>query len=285
MKIGVTGATGKLGRLVVKGLLEKVAPEDIVAIVRNQANVADLAAQGVTVRVASYDDKPALETALAGVDRLLLISGSEVGRRIPQHKNVIDAAESAGVKHVVYTSAPQATTSALILAPEHKATEEYLTASGLDYTILRNCWYTENYVRTAEAAKQTGAIVAAVGDGRVASATRADYAAAAAAVLLGKGHEGKVYELSGDYAWNFNELAAAVSEIIGRPVVYEPVDGPTLIERMTAAGVERPGAEFSAALDANIAAGMLSCVTGELSALIGRPTTPLKEGLRAALGG
>jgi len=283
MKLAVTGATGHLGRLVVEGLLERTAPQNVVAVVRDAAKVAGLAARGVTVRVAPYDDRPALEAALAGVDRLLLISGSEVGRRIPQHRNVIDAAKAAGVKHVVYTSAPKATTSELILAPEHKATEEYLAGSGLTYTVLRNCWYTENYVRTVETAKQTGAIVAAVGDGRVASASRADYAAAAVAVLLGEGHENKVYELSGDYAWDFNELAAAASEIIGNPVVYKPVDGQTLIDALTAAGVERPGAEFAAALDANIAAGLLSGVTGELSALIGRPTTPLEEGLRAAI--
>lgn len=284
MRYGVTGATGLLGRLVIEGLLETQAPGNIIAIVRDETKAADLAERGVRVRVASYDDRPALDAALSGIDKLLLISGNEVGKRIPQHKNVIDAAKSAGVKHVVYTSAPKATTSELVLAPEHKATEEYLAGSGLTYTILRNCWYTENYVRTVEMAGQTGVIVAAVGDGRVASATRADFAAAAVAVLLGEGHENKVYELSGDYAWDFNELAAAASEIIGRPVVYEPVDGPTLIERMTAVGAERPGAEFAAALDANIAAGLLSEVTGELSALIGRPTTPLKEGLKAALG-
>lgn len=284
MRYGVTGANGLLGRLVIEGLLETQAPGNIIAIVRDETKAADLAERGVRVRVASYDDRPALDAALSGIDKLLLISGNEVGKRIPQHKNVIDAAKSAGVKHVVYTSAPKATTSELVLAPEHKATEEYLAGSGLTYTILRNCWYTENYVRTVEMAGQTGVIVAAVGDGRVASATRADFAAAAVAVLLGEGHENKVYELSGDYAWDFNELAAAASEIIGRPVVYEPVDGPTLIERMTAVGAERPGAEFAAALDANIAAGLLSEVTGELSALIGRPTTPLKEGLKAALG-
>ena len=284
MRYGVTGATGLLGRLVIEGLLETQAPGNIIAIVRDETKAADLAERGVRVRVASYDDRPALDAALSGIDKLLLISGNEVGKRIPQHKNVIDAAKSVGVKHVVYTSAPKATTSELVLAPEHKATEEYLAGSGLTYTILRNCWYTENYVRTVEMAGQTGVIVAAVGDGRVASATRADFAAAAVAVLLGEGHENKVYELSGDYAWDFNELAAAASEIIGKPVVYEPVDGPTLIDRMTAAGAERPGAEFAAALDANIAAGLLSEVTGELSALIGRPTTPLKEGLKAALG-
>ncbi len=283
MKLAVTGATGQLGRLVVGGLLERTAPQNVVAVVRDAAKAADLAARGVTVRVAPYDDGPAFEAALSGADRVLLISGSEVGKRIPQHRNVIDAARAAGVKHLAYTSAPQATTSALILAPEHKATEEYLAGSGLAYTILRNCWYTENYVRTVETAKQTGTIVAAVGEGRVASATRADYAATAVAVLLGEGHEGKVYELSGDYAWDYYELAAVASKIIGSPVSYQPVDGQTLIEILTGSGMERPAAEFVAALDGDIAAGLLSGVTGELSALIGRPTTPLEEGLRAAL--
>lgn len=284
MRYGVTGATGQLGRLVVQGLLETQAPGDIVAIVRDETKAADLAERGVRVRVASYDDRPALDAALAGVDKLLLISSAEVGRRIPQHQNVIEAAKSAGVKHLIYTSAPKATTSALILAPEHKATEECLAGSGLTYTVLRNNWYTENYVRTVQTAKETRTIVAAVGDGRVASATRADYAAAAVAVLLGEGHENKVYELAGDHAWDYNELAEAVSEIVGKPVEYKPVDGQTLIDTMMAAGGERPGAEFAAALDANIAAGLLSETTGDLSALLGRPTTSLKEGLRAAVG-
>jgi NAD(P)H dehydrogenase (quinone) len=230
--------------------------------VRDPEKAADLAARGVRVRVAAYDDPPALEAALSGADKLLLISGNEVDRRIPQHKNVIDAARSAGVKHLVYTSAPKATTSSLVLTPEHKATEEYLAASGLPYTVLRNGWYTENYVRTAETARQTGTIVAAVGDGRVASASRADYAAAAAAALLGEGQEGKVYELSGDYAWDFNELAAALTELLGKPITYQPVDGAALIEILASAGVPRPGAEFAAALDANIAAGLLAETSG-----------------------
>ncbi len=145
----------------------------------------------------------------------MFISGSEVGKRIAQHRNVIDAAVSAGVKHVVYTSAPKATTTALVLAPEHKATEEYLAGSGLNYTIVRNNWYTENYVPLIKTARETGTVAAAAGKGRVASATRADYAAGAVAVLSGKGHEGKVYEFSGDYAWDYGELSA----LIGRPTV------------------------------------------------------------------
>ncbi len=283
MKIAVTGATGRLGRLVIQDLLEKLPAEDIVAVVRNEAKAVDLAGAGVQVRVADYDDQAALHKALAGVDRLLLISSSEVGRRFPQHKNVIDAAKDDGVKQVVYTSAPNATTSALILAPEHKATEEYLAASGLTYTILRHGWYTENYAQTIETAKQTGKVVAAAGQGRVASATRADYAAGAAAVLLGEGHEDKVYECSGDYAWDYDELAGAISDIIGKPVVYEPVNVPTMMGILKGAGVDEGTAGFITALDANTAEGLLAGCTGELSRLIGRPTTPLKEGLKIAM--
>jgi NAD(P)H dehydrogenase (quinone) len=283
MKVAVTGANGKLGRLVIQGLLETLPPEDIVAVVRNEARAADLAALGLSVRLASYEDVPALEAAFAGVDKVLLVSSNEVGKRIQQHQNAINAARSAGVKHLVYTSAPKATTSKLILAPEHKATEEHLASSGLDHTVLRNGWYTENFLQLVETAKQTGTIVAAAGEGRVASASRADYAAGAVAVLLGEGHEGRIYEFSGDYAWNYNELAATVGEIIGKPVTYRPVDGPTLMNILAGAGLEKPTAEFVATLDENTAAGLLAETSGELSALIGRPTTPLKEGLKAAL--
>lgn len=284
MKIAVTGATGHLGRLVIQDLLEEQPAGSIVAVVRDEAKASDLAEKGVEVRVATYDDPAALLSAFDGVDRLLLISGSEVGRRVEQHHNVIDAAKAAGVKHVIYTSAPKATTSELVLAPEHKATEEYLVESALTYTILRNGWYTENYEQQIDIARETGVIVAAAGEGRVASASRSDYAAGAAAVLLGEGHEGKVYEFSGDYAWDFNELADAIADIIGKPVAYQSVDGPILIGILKNAGLDEDTAAFTAALDGNIAAGALSETTGELSALIGRPTTPLKEGLANVVG-
>jgi len=279
MKIAVTGATGQLGRLVVQELLQSQPAGDIVAIVRDAGKAAGLAAQGVQVRVAAYDDPAALVEALAGVDRLLLISGSEVGRRIQQHQNVIDAAKVAGVRHVVYTSAPKATTTTLVLAPEHKATEEYLVNSGLTYTILRINWYTENYLQQLDVVRQTSSLVAAVGQGRIASATRADFAAGVAAVLAGTGHEDKVYELGGDYAWNFDELAAAMSEVIGKPVTYQPVDAVTLVEILKGAGLDEGTAGFVAALDGSIAQGVLAETTGDLSKLIGRPTTGLVEGL------
>jgi NAD(P)H dehydrogenase (quinone) len=234
------------------------------------------------VRVAPYENIDALKSAFTGVDKALLISSSEVGKRFRQHSNVIDAAKSAGVKHLVYTSAPGADTSELILAPEHKATESYLLQSALPYTIVRNNWYTENYVNQIETAWNTGVITAAAGEGRVASASRADYAAGAVEVLLGQGHEGKIYEFAGDYAWNYHELATAIARIIGKPVTYIPVDAATLRGVLMASGMDEGTAEFIAALDGNIAAGLLSGANGILSGLIGRPTTPLFEGLSAA---
>jgi NAD(P)H dehydrogenase (quinone) len=277
MKIGVTGASGQLGHLVVQELLKRCEAADIVALVRDPAKAADLAALGVEVRPADYDDRASLDAAVAGLDKLLLISSSEVGRRFPQHKNVIDAAQAQGVKQLVYTSAPKATTSALILAPEHKATEEYLAAAGVPYVVLRNNWYTENYAQSVRSAKETGVLVAAAGQGRVASASRADYAEGAAVVLTGEGHEGKVYEFSGDRAWDYRELAAAIAEATGTACSYKPVEPKELAAAMTAAGLDEGTAGFVAALDANIADGELGEATPDLSTLIGRPTTPLKE--------
>lgn len=284
MTVAVTGATGKLGALVVRELLRTTDPGTIVAVVREPARAADLAALGVRVRPATYADPQALREAFAGVDDLLFISSSEAGQRVDQHRNVIDAALAAEVGRVVYTSAPRATTSTLVLAPEHKFTEEYLTASGLPFTILRNNWYTENYLGQIETARQTGTLVAAAGDGRVASASRADFAAAAAVVLTQPGHEGRVYELGGDHAWDFTELAAALCAIIGAPVAYRSVDRPTLVGILQQAGLDAGTAGFVAQLDDDIAQGALAEVTGELSKLIGRPTTPLLDGLRHAAG-
>jgi len=283
MKIAVTGATGQLGQLVVNGLLEKGTSIKVIAVVRDEKKALPLVKRGAEVRVAHYGDPAALKAAFSGVDRLLLISSSEVGQRIEQHKNVINAAKAAGVKHIVYTSAPRATTTTLIIAPEHKATEENILQSGMEYTILRNNWYTENYKDQVETASKTGTIVSAAGAGRVASATRADFAAGAVAVLLGTGHEGKIYELGGDYAWDYNELAETIGEIIGKPVVYKAVDAGTLIDILKSAGLDEGVAGFIAALDGNIAEGALSEVTGELSRLIGRPTTSLRKGLKHAV--
>jgi NAD(P)H dehydrogenase (quinone) len=284
MSVVVTGATGHLGRLVVENLLDSGVPADqVVAVGRRTDVVADLRERGVQVRRADLADRGSLDEAFRGADAVLLVSGTEVGRRVAQHANAIDAAKAAGVGRIVYTSAPHADTSALVLAPEHKATEELIRSSGLPFTILRNNWYTENYLGDLEQARTTGEIVASVGDGRVASASRADYAAAAAVVLTGTGHDGAVYELSGDTAWDFADLAAAFSEIIGREVVYRSVTPAERLAGLQAAGLAEGTAQFVVALDGNIRDGLLAQATGELARLIGRPTTTLADGLRAAL--
>lgn len=282
MKIAVTGATGHLGGLVVRGLLKKGAAHTIIALARNAQKAQPLADLGAEVRVADYGNPAALEAALAGVDRLLLVSSSEVGQRTAQHKNVIDAAKQAGVKHIVYTSVAKAATSPLILAPEHKATEELIVESGLPHTFLRNNFYTDVFAAHIDTARQSGSIIGAAGNGRVASATRADLAEAAVAVLLGSGHEGKTYELTGDRAWNYAELAATIGEILGQPVSYNDLDGDTYVDILRSFGMDGDTAGFYAAIDGNIAAGALDQVSGDLAALIGRPPTPLKQGLEDA---
>lgn len=278
----ITGATGQLGRLVMDTLLKTVPASDLVAIVRDADKALDLAALGVAVRVAPYESAADLTVALDGIDQLLLISGSELGRRVAQHRNVIEAAVQAGVGSVVYTSAPHADTTDLILAPEHLATEEALIASGLSYTILRNNWYTENYLGSVQRAAATGELVGSAGEGRVASASLVDFAEAAAVVLTSDGHQGAVYELGGDVAWTMADLSAAISEVTGRAVSYRNLAREEHIAALVAAGLPDGTASFLATLDASIAAGALSGPTGELSRFIGRPTTPLVHGLRAA---
>ena len=279
MTILVTGATGNLGRLVIASLLERGAdPQSIIAGARDVAKAEDL---GVRVARLDYTDPSSVASALEGVDSVLLISGSEVGQRVAQHQAVIDAARSAGVTKFVYTSAPKATTSDLVLAPEHKATEELITASGLPAVILRNNWYTENYAADLARAAETGVLASGAGDGRVASASRKDFAEAAAVVLLEDGHIGQVYELGGDVAWDYTELAAAIAEVSGRDVTYQPLTADEQLAGLQAAGLDEGTAGFVVALDAGIASGALSESDGTLARLIGGPTTPLVEGLRA----
>jgi NAD(P)H dehydrogenase (quinone) len=279
--IAVTAATGQLGRLVVESLRERGA--DVVAVVRDPAKAAGALGSDVEVRTASYDDRAALEAAFAGVDTVVLVSGNEVGRRVQQHTNAVGAAKAAGVTRVVYTSAPHADTTTLALAPEHKATEEVIAGSGLAWTFLRNNWYHENYVAQVGRAAESGVLLGSAHDGRTASAARRDYAEAAAVVAIGEGHENRVYELSGDQAWTMPELAAAMSEVTGRPVEYRDLSTAEHVAALTAAGLDEGTAGFVAALDANTAEGCLADTTGDLRRLIGRPTTPLVEGLRAAV--
>lgn len=286
MTIVVTGATGHLGHLIVESLLNRGVPADqIVAVGRKVDKAADLADRGVRVAAADYEDAASLDAALAGADTLVLVSSSEVGKRASQHVAAIDAAKRAGVARVIYTSAPAARTSELILAPEHKATEEHLEQSGLAHTVLRNGWYNENYVGSAAQAVASGTLAASVGDGKVASAARADYAEAAAVVATTDGHGGKVYELSGDNAWDFAELAATVASIAGIPVTYASLSPEEHHAALTGAGLDEGTAGFVVALDGNIRDGLLSVTSGDLSRLIARPTTPIETTLAQALKG
>jgi NAD(P)H dehydrogenase (quinone) len=283
MTIVVTGATGHLGRLTVDSLLERGVPAaDIRAVGRSAERLAPLAARGVQTAVIDFEEPETLHAAFAGAHALLLVSGSEVGQRIPQHRNAIEAAARAGVGRIVYTSAPRATDTDLILAPEHAETERLLAASGLPVTVLRNNWYTENYTGQVDIAAATGELVGSAGDGRVASASRKDYAEAAAVVLSTDGHEGAVYELGGDVAWTFDDLAATVGELLGRSVSYRSVTPEEHTAALRDAGLDEGTANFVVALDGNIRDGALGEVTGTLSALIGRPTTPLAAGLEEA---
>jgi NAD(P)H dehydrogenase (quinone) len=284
MSIVVTGATGHLGRLVVEHLLADGVPADqVVATGRRTERLADLAERGVRVATADFAQPETLAAAFEGAEVVLLVSGSEVGQRVEQHRAAIEAAKGAGVRRVVYTSAPQADTTPLVLAPEHKATEEILRASGVTFTILRNGWYTENYLGDVQQARETGVITGAYGDGRVASAARDDFAAAAAVVLRTEGHDDTVYELSGDQAWGFDDLAAAASEVLGREVTYRPVSSEQRRADLAAAGLDEGTVGFVVALEENTRDGLLAATPGDLSRLTGRPTTPLVEALGAAL--
>ncbi|MFI2763344.1 SDR family oxidoreductase [Streptomyces echinatus] len=284
MSIVVTGATGHLGRHVVEQLLEKVPAEQITAVVRDRAKAADFADRGVRLAVADYNAPETFEGLFAAGDKVLLISGNEFDKgRVRQHTVVIDAAKAAGVALLAYTSAPGSLTAAL--ADDHRATEEVLLASGLPYSLLRNAWYHENYTENLAPVLEHGAVVQAAGDGRVSSASRADYAAAAVAVLTGEGHENTTYELGGDEAWGFAEYAAELSRQTGREIVYRPVTTDALAGILTGAGLPAPLAAVLAGVDASIEKGELAVSSGDLSRLIGRPTTPLAEAVTVALKG
>ncbi|MEU9098128.1 SDR family oxidoreductase [Streptomyces sp. NPDC048361] len=283
MSIVITGATGALGTLVVEELLARVPASEIVAVVRDKAKAAGLAERGVELRVADYSEPATLADAFRSGDRVLLISGSEVGRRVPQHTAAIEAAKTAGVAQLAYTGILGGPEADFALADEHKATERLILASGLPYTFLRNGWYTENYTANLAPVLAHGAVVSNAGEGRVASAARADYAAAAATVLTGDGHLGRAYELSGDVAWSFAEYAAEAAAASGKEVVHTSVTPEAHVAVLTGAGVPTAVAELLADVDLAIERGRLSATPGDLARLIGRPTTPMATSVRTAL--
>ncbi|MBP0616754.1 SDR family oxidoreductase [Jiella mangrovi] len=280
MTLAITGVTGQLGRLVVAALKKNGVSEPIVGIARSPEKAADLP---VEVRAGDYGDKEALEAALAGVDTLLLISSSEVGSRVAQHRNVIEAAKAAGVKRIAYTSILHADTSPLGLAEEHRATEALIRESGMAYTLLRNGWYTENYAASIPGALQAGAFVGSAGEGRIASAARADYAEAAAAVLAGPGHDDAVYELAGEGAYTLSEFAAEISRRAGREIPYRDLPQADYAALLVSVGLPEPLAAMLADSDAGAAKGGLYGNEPDLARLIGRPTTPMAKVVEAAM--
>ena len=280
----VTGATGKLGRLVLDDLLEQANPADIVALARDPSALSEYAQKGIDVRKADYDDPASLKAALQGVDRVLLISGNAVGQRERQHGNLIDAAKEAGVSYLAYTSILKGDKSRLALAPEHVATEKLLAQSGLNYDVLRHGWYSENYTMGLAPSLESGKIFGAVGDGRLSTATRADFAAGAAAALL-RGKGGDVYELAGDHSFTMREFAEEVSRQSGRKVEYVNQAESDYAKTLEGAGLPPPVAAMLASTSALSGEGELYDESKALSRLSGRPTTPIRETIGEALKG
>lgn len=281
--IVVTGASGQLGRLVIEALLQTVPASQVVAAVRNPAKAGDLAARGVQVRQADYSQPATLDAAFKGADKLLLISSSEVGQRAAQHRAVIEAAQRAGVKLVAYTSILHADSSPLGLAAEHQETEALLRASGLPFVLLRNGWYTENYAGGIPAALAHGVVLGSAGAGRIASAARADYAAAAAAVLTQADQAGRIYELAGDGSYTLAEFAAEIARQSGKAVVYQDLPEADYKAALLSVGLPEGLAGLLADSDVGASRGGLFDDSHQLSQLIGRPTTPLAASVSAAL--
>lgn len=280
MRIGITGATGQLGQLVVDYLKTIVASTDIVALVRDSSKAEGL---GVEARLFDYNKPEIILTHLKGIDRLLLISGNEIGKRVQQHENVILAAKAAGVKLLAYTSLLKADRSPIFLAREHLQTEDILKSSGIAYTILRNGWYTENYTGNISQHISNGALYGCAGNGNISSASRKDFAEAAALVLTGEGHENKIYELAGDESFTLYDLTAEISRQADKAITYNNLSEADYAEVLKKVGMPEAMAGAFASVDTNIANGALFDDGHQLSKLIGRPTTPLSEIIRQAL--
>ncbi|MFC4640408.1 SDR family oxidoreductase [Deinococcus hohokamensis] len=284
--IAITGATGHLGRLTVQALLQRGVPAgELVALVRNPDKAADLASQGIQIRQADYHQPESLSAALQGVDKLLLISTSDFQDRVGQHRHVVEAAKAAGVKLIAYTSILGADRTPMLLANDHHATETLIRESGLPYVFLRNGWYTENYTGNLAQTLEQGVILGAAAEGLFTPATRQDYAEAAAAVLTSEGHEGQTYELGGDAGVTMADLAAELGRQSGKTVRYQNLPPEEYARTLTGFGVPEGMAGILADSDTGIVRGDLATNSGDLRRLIGRPTTPLADALKAALNG
>lgn len=280
MKIAVTGATGHLGTFVVEELKKRVSNENIVALVRTPGKASALE---VEVRAFDYNQPETMTAALAGVNRLVLISGNEIGQRARQHFNVIEAAGKAGVEWIVYTSLLHADSTTLNLAGEHMTTEEALKASGINYTILRNGWYTENYTGSIGGALAGGAFIGSAGNGKISSAARVDYAEAAAVAITDESHKGKVYELAGDDYYTLADLAAEISNQTGTNIPYRNLTEAEYTKILESFEIPAGFAAAIASWDVSASKDDLFDDSHQLSALIGRPTTPLADSVKAAL--
>lgn len=280
MSIAVLGATGHLGRAAIDHLLARgVAPSELIAAGRAVEKLDGLRERGVDVRAVDYADAASIDAALAGSRVVLLVSGSEIGQRVAQHAAVIAAAERVGAQRLVYTSIVNALDSQHLLAPEHADTERMLAASSLAVTVLRNNWYIENFAADVATAAETGVVASGAGEGRIASATRDEYAEAAAVALLDDDHAGQTYELTGPEGWNHLELASALSELLGREVVYDALDPEEQRAQLTSAGLDEATAGFIVGLDANTRAGELAAVSADLEQLLGRRPRDLRAQL------
>jgi NAD(P)H dehydrogenase (quinone) len=276
----VTAATGQLGRQVVTSLLARGVPAaEILATARDLDRLTAAVPAGVRTARLDYADPSTIEGVFGPGDRVLLVSGSEFGQRVQQHRAVIEAAATAGVALLAYTSAPYADTTTMGLADEHRATEQILTASGVPYALLRNGWYVENYAAAVAGALAQGTLVGATRSGRISAAPRADFAEAAAVVLAGPGHEGATYELGGDPGFTLPELAEEIGRRSGRPIEHREVTTAELEQILTRVGLPAPMPAVYADVDRAIGEGALQIDSGDLARLLGRPTTPWQLGV------
>ena len=283
MKIAITGATGQLGNLVIEQLLQLTAAQNIVALVRKIDKAEHFKVQGIEPREFDYDHPETLVPALSGIDKLLLISANEIGRRTPQHQAVIDAAKVAGVPYIAYTSLLRADTSPLGLAQEHRETEKLIQDSGITYTFLRNNWYSENYLAGVAHTIEIGTLFGAAQDGRISSASRIDYAEAAAKVLTSTGHENKTYELAGSESFSLSDLATFIGQAVNKDIIYQNLSAEEYTQGLTQAGL--PAGLVDVIVDADIQTiqGAMYSDSKDLEQLIGHKTTSIQDAIKAAL--
>ncbi len=282
--IGITGASGQLGQLVLEELLQlNVSPKSIVAIARTPEKLTDFAEKGIDVRYGDYSKPDTLNKALEGLRKLLLISSSEVGQRTNQHQAVIAAAKRQSVPFIAYTSILRAPESPLLLAAEHQQTEDILQESGLDICILRNGWYSENYTMGIGNALNIGGVYGCAGDGKFSTAPRRDYALAAATVLSQDKHSNKIYELAGDEGFSLTDFANFISKDSGKNISYNNLEQDSFKNVLVEAGLPEGFAALLANSEAEAAHGWLFDDQHQLSQLIGRKTVPISTSVKEVI--